>query len=133
MKNAENISVGSIVSIPIRCFAPNRRGWNGWLFTLGIVEKIYKGPKSGKMCATVKYCSRRGGRYELLPVTYATINVYLDNCFDPTLDISCAKQNMPEFEEVEKNGEQVCWSNEIAFLVDQGIIKYWKNNKEETV
>ncbi len=130
MKKANDIKVGSIVYIPTKQFAPMRKGWNGWLFDLGIVEKVYRGNKSGKMCASVKYVARRGGRYDLLPVTYATKNVYFDWCFDPSTTIACSKHNMKEFEDAEKAGEKVCWDNDTAFLVDNGIIDYWKKAQE---
>ena len=131
-KRAKDIKVGSLVEIPLNRWSNTRSGWNGWNFTVGTVEKLYIST-TGKKCAVVKYCSRRGGRYELLPVTYAEKRVLIENCFDATLTLNCCRRNFPECEEAEKRGEQVCWSNEDAFLVDNGYIDYWKkSNKEVT-
>ena len=32
MNQAKNIKVGDVVQFPCICFAPLRRGWNGWIF-----------------------------------------------------------------------------------------------------
>ena len=104
MKIAKNLKVGDLVEIPIYEFAPLRSGWNGWIFRVGVVEKLYIS-KSGKKCATVRYCSRCAGRYELLPAKEVTKNV------------------LCEFREAEKNGEEICWSEDIAFLVQNGFIE----------
>lgn len=126
MRKARNVKVGSVVEIPFYQFAPNRRGWNGWIFRLGIVEKIFIGAKTGRMCAKVKYIPHNPGRYEMFPVTYATKVVFLDNCFDPADTIKFQTDGMDRLEEVEKNGEKVCWAEDTALLIEAGVINYWK-------
>lgn len=120
MKKAKKIEVGTLVKVPIYEFAPFRTGWNGWIFRVGVVEKLYIS-KSGKKCAKVRYCSKCAGRYQLLPATETTINVLIDNCFEYEF-LSLAERNYKKFLEYEKNGEQVCWDEDTAFLVQNGYI-----------
>lgn len=120
MKQAKNVKVGSVVQFPLRQFAPLRHGWNGWIFRAGIVEKLYIS-KSGKKCATVRYCSRLAGRYQLLPDTEATMNVLREHLFQ--YDIERAQKSYTEFRQYEKNGESVCWDEDTALLLNHGIIK----------
>lgn len=119
MKKAKKVEIGDLVSIPVYEFAPLRRGWNGWIFRVGVVEKLYIS-KSGKKCVTVRYCSRCAGRYQLLPATETTINVLRENCFE--YNIARAEKNYKEFREYEKAGEEVCWDEDTAFLVQNGYI-----------
>lgn len=121
MKIAKNLKVGDLVEIPIYEFAPLRSGWNGWIFRVGVVEKLYIS-KSGKKCATVRYCSRCAGRYELLPAKEVTKNVLCAHCFKYER-LELATRNYREFREAEKNGEEICWSEDIAFLVQNGFIE----------
>lgn len=120
MKQAKNIKVGSVIQFPLRQFAPLRRGWNGWIFRAGIVEKLYIS-KSGLKCATVRYCSRLAGRYQLLPDTEATINLKREHLFD--YDVDWAQKSYTEFRNIEKTGELVCWDEDTALLLNHGIIK----------
>lgn len=129
-KRAKNIEVGSIVEIPTHRWSQTRAGWNGWFFALGIVERLYTS-KTGERCAVVKYCAKTCGRYDLLPCTYAEKRVLLDWCFDPAVTIACQKRHFPELEEAEKNGEPVCWSEDVAFMVDNGMLEYWKKPTKE--
>lgn len=120
MKKVSKIKIGDLVEIPVYEFAPFRSGWNGWIFRVGVVEKLYIS-KSGKKCATVRYCSRTAGRYQLLPATETTKNILVEHCFEYKY-LSLAARNYKEFREHEKNGEQVCWSEDTAFLVQNGFI-----------
>lgn len=121
MKKVRNPKVGQLVQIPVYEFAPMRSGWNGWIFRVGTIEKLYIG-KTGKKCATVKYCSNTAGRYELLPCTEATKNLVIENVFEwDTLDF--AQKSYTEFKQCEENGEQVCWDQDTAFLLNNGFIK----------
>jgi hypothetical protein len=119
MKQERNIKVGSVIQFPLRQFAPLRQGWNGWIFRAGIVEKLYIS-KSGKKCATVRYCSRIASRYQLLPNTEATTNVLREHLFQ--YDVDKAQKSFLIFRQYEKNGEQVCWDEDTALLLNHGII-----------
>ena len=119
MKKAKNVKVGDIVQFPAYEFAPMRRGWNGWIFQVAIVERLYIS-KSGVKCAEIRYCSKRAGRYQLLPNVEATARIKCDHLFEYNVDL--ARKLYLEGLEEEKNGEQVCWSEGIALLVNHGII-----------
>lgn len=120
MKQARNIKIGSVIQFPLYEAFPLRSGWNGWIFRAGIVEKLYTS-KSGKKCATVRYCSRRAGRYQLLPNTEATMNVLVNRLFQ--YDVDWQRKLYADGREAENSGEEVCWSEDIALLLNHGIIE----------
>lgn len=119
MKKAKNVKIGDIVSFPEYEFAPYRKGWNGWIFRAAIVNKIYVS-KSGVKCANITYCTRCAGRYQLLPNVERDINVRCDRLFE--FNVEFAANNYKMFKEYEENGEQVCWDQDTALLVNHGII-----------
>ena len=119
MKVAKNVKIGDVIQFPRHQFAPLRRGWNGWLFSAGIVEKLYIS-KSGQKCATVRYCVRRAGRYQLLPNEEATINLKREYLFEYNFEFHA--NLIREFLEKEKAGEPICWSEDAALLVNHGLI-----------
>lgn len=49
--------VGAVVQVPVYEFAPYRRGWNGWLFSYGIIRKIYTST-TGRKCYMVEHVNR---------------------------------------------------------------------------
>lgn len=120
MRQARNVKIGSVIQFPRTQFAHLRSGWNGWLFSAGIVERLYIS-KSGKKCATVRYCTRRASRHQLLPNEEATINLLREHLFE--YDVERQQKMFLDGREAERNGEQVCWSEDIALLVNHGIIK----------
>lgn len=56
MNHAKNLKVGSLIQVPDYCFAPNRRGWNGWLFRAGIIRAIGKSKRDGATIYQVERC-----------------------------------------------------------------------------
>lgn len=121
MKVAKNLKIGDLVYIPDYEFAKYRTGWNGWNFTVATIENLYVS-KNGRKCATVKYCVRAAGKNQLLPCVEATKNLYTDYIFQYDF-LNLEQRNYTEFKECEESGETVCWSKEIAFLVNNGFIK----------
>lgn len=119
MKKAKNVKVGDVVQFPAYKFSQTRRGWDAWEFWVGIVEKVYTGARTGAKYATVRYCTARADRYTLLPNVEATTNVEVECLFEYSLEYH--KKLYLEALEDEKNGEQVCWSNEYSLLVNHGI------------
>ena len=80
MKAVKKPFVGQLVQVPAFEFAPMRSGWNGWIFRVGVIEKLYIS-KSGRKCAKVRYCTRRAGRYQLLPCTEYSKGFVIKNVF----------------------------------------------------
>ena len=54
MKKMKNAKVGDVVRFPYYEFAPFRSGWNGWLFKVAIVKRLYTSTKGFK-CAELVY------------------------------------------------------------------------------
>ena len=121
MKKVVNPYVGQLVQIPAYEFAPMRTGWNGWMFRVGVIEKLYIS-KSGRKCAKVRYCTKVAGRYQLLPCTEYSKGFVIENVFQWN-GLALAQKNYTEFKAYEDNGEQICWGEDTAFLVSNGYIK----------
>lgn len=49
MNQAKNIKVGDVVQFPCICFAPLRRGWNGWIFRAAIIRSTLLGEEYRRM------------------------------------------------------------------------------------
>lgn len=118
MKQAKNVKVGDVVQFPHHCFDQYRRGWNGWIFRAAIVERLYVS-KTGKRCAEVTYCSKTAGRYQLLPNTEITAKVLVSELFE--YNVEFYRNRYMEFKAYEDAGEQVCWNEDAALLVNHGI------------
>lgn len=119
MKKATGLKVGQVIEFPYDQFDSRRSGWNGWTFRAGIVEKIYKN-KNGEKCATIRYCKQTAGRYQLLPNVEDTVNMKAKYLFEYNLDFHV--EQAKAFLEYEKNGEQVCWDEDTALLVNHGFV-----------
>ncbi|WP_029541987.1 hypothetical protein [Selenomonas sp. AB3002] len=119
MRKAKKIQVGSVIQFPWYQFEPSRSGWNGWMFRAGIVEKLYVNSK-GRKCATVRYCSNIADRYQMLPNTEATKNIYQEYLFEFNVDLE--QKNYKRCRALEKEGQKVCWGCDTALLVNHGII-----------
>lgn len=118
MKVAKNLRVGDIIQFPKYEYAPLRKGWNGWIFSAGIVEKLYQ--SNGEECAVVRYCVRTAGRYQLLPNVEATKNLKCKYLFE--YDFEFHANRTREFLEIEKSGSPVCWDQDSALFVNHGLI-----------
>ena len=118
MKAVKNPFVGQLVQIPAFEFAPMRSGWNGWIFRVGVIEKLYIS-KSGRKCAKVRYCTKRAGRYQLLPCAEYSKGFAIENVFQwGKLDF--AQKTYSEFKAAEDSGEPVCWDEDTSFLLQNG-------------
>lgn len=120
MKAVRNPKVGQLVQIPAYEFAPFRSGWNGWIFRLGVIEKLYVS-KSGKKCAKVRYCTKCAGRYQLLPCTEYSQGFVIGNVFQWN-GLEHAQESYTEYKSYEDRGEPVCWDENTAFLLNNGYI-----------
>lgn len=121
MKQIKNPKVGQLVQVPVYEFAPLRSGWNGWIFRVGMVDSIYIS-KTGKKCAKVRFCSATAGRYQLLPCKEHISNFLISNVFEWG-GLEQVQRNYSKFKQYEINGDQVCWDQDTAFLVQNGFIK----------
>lgn len=119
MRQAKNIKVGSVVQFPWKCFDERRTGWNGWLFRCAIVEKLGKNA-NGEKCAVIRYCTKHAGRYQLLPNEETTRGIKAKFLYE--YDVDRMRNLYHEFREAEEQGEQVCWDEDMALLVNHGLV-----------
>ena len=54
MKKAE-WKIGELVQVPYYCFAPHRKGWNGYLFANGVIVERHRRVKDNAPIAVVEY------------------------------------------------------------------------------
>lgn len=119
MKKVKNAKVGDVIQFPAYQFSKIRSGWNGWIFRVGIIEKLYTCSKTGTKYATVRYCIRTADHYTMLPNEESTMSVKLDNLFEYNLEYH--RKIYLEFLEYEKIGYSVCWDNDYALLVNHNL------------
>ena len=113
MKKAKGV-IGEVVQVPVYEFAPCRRGWNGWLFSTGIIRDVYTS-KTGRKCYQVEYVNRHSKDGSSITKGFVSENV-----FDASLDIAHAKQIIDEYtREQFDNATGVNW---ILFLSNNGIV-----------
>ena len=117
MKRIKNPRVGQLVQVPVIEFAPQRSGWNGWIFRVGVMYIS----KSGRKCAKVRYCTRRAGRYQLLPCTEYSKGFAIENVFQWD-KLEFTQKTYSELKAAEDSGEPVCWDEDTAFLLQNGYI-----------
>ena len=111
MKKAKNVKVGMIVQVPTNQFAPNRNGWNGYMFDGGKVTKLFTSTQ-GMPCATVEVHRNNGMVYEK--------NYLLQSCFDYSSNIIRAQKFIDDYtSEQFENATGTTW---IKFLADEGIV-----------
>lgn len=116
MKKAR-IFVGEIVSVPTYQFEPYRSGWNGWLFSVGRILRIYTG-KTGKTCVEVEVCDpKRGHKFDTYVKRYVATNV-----FDGQVDIKTAQRTYDEFK-AEGTWENSTGCSHIEYLISVGAVK----------
>lgn len=118
-KIAKSVKVGDVVQFPCIQFDERRSGWNGWLFRAAIVNRVYTSAK-GIRCANVTYCTKRAGRYQLLPNVEKNVNVKCSCLFE--YNLAKAARDYKEFKSYEDAGEQVCWDEDTALLVSHNLI-----------
>lgn len=116
MKKAK-IRVGEIVKVPTTQWAPNRRGWAGWLFEVGRVLRVYTG-QTGKTCVEVEVCSPKGAhKFDTYVKRYVAANV-----FDGANAVATAQHFYDECK-AEGTWENAVGSAWIEYLISIGAVK----------
>ena len=76
--NFKKLKAGELVEVPRYCFAPLRRGWNGWLFSPAVVLTKGISKKSGKEVVKVKMMIPRGtNEYSTVEKTFYSDCVFI--------------------------------------------------------
>lgn len=129
MKKAKDLSIGAVVQVPVYEFAPFRHGWNGWLFSAGIIKAHGTHKRTGQPMVKVEYPVRgyRQKRYYLngteAPMRADTIEKWfaLSAVFEFS-DYNC-KYNLEHPREYWCTG---AYSEDTEFLIDKGILSDYK-------
>ncbi|WP_405382661.1 hypothetical protein [Phascolarctobacterium sp.] len=123
--NFEKIKPGDLVEVPRTQFAPNRRGWNGWLFSNAVVISKGLGAKTGRPCITVTMQTpgRERNNYNEVKRTFFAEHVFYTNSLE-TAKRFMQEDGVTNKEEFEKFAarEDVTGCDWIRFLVDKGFL-----------
>lgn len=127
MKTAkfEKIKPGDLVQVPRSQFAPNRRGWNGWLFSEAVVLKKGISKKNGRRVVLVNMRTpgRKRNEYGEMEKTFFADYVFQTNCIETARRFmeEYGVKNKEQFEEFVKS-EDVTGCDWIKFLIDKGFL-----------
>lgn len=122
--NYEKLQAGDLVQVPRTQFAPQRYGWNGWLFREAVVIRKGRGKKSNKPTVVVEMRTPKSSNdYGTLEKAFRAEYVFQTNC------VNTAKKFLKEdgvtskeefYKYIERDDVGGCdW---IKFLVDKGFI-----------
>ena len=125
MKVEKSPKLNQIVQVPTYCFAPNRSGWNGWLFTKGVIVGFGTSTKTGKTMIKVEYPDRnyaqahrkRAGGFEIGERTTTTKWFITSAVFEADLE---HQQYITQFPRT--HFECPSYDHETEFFIDKGLI-----------
>ena len=120
-KLAKNLTVGAVVEVPAFCFDERRSGWNGWLFSAGIIRKVDKF-KNGDPAYLVEAPTR--AYFSESPWVEKTKKRWFrkNALFEYNLDRAKEITKYPFEDYCGGRG----WSASIQFLIDNGVIPDYK-------
>ena len=126
MKNAKDLSIGAVVSVPTYEFAPFRHGWNGWLFSAGIIKAHGTSKRNGQPIVKAEFPARgyKQKRYHLngteAQMRADTVEkwFYLSAVFEFD-DWNC-KRNL---EHPREYWDSKTYTEDTEFLIDKGILQ----------
>ena len=131
MKKVKNAKIGQVVQVPTYEFAPFRKGFNGWLFNVGIIKAFGTSKKSGLPIIKVEYPARGyAQRWQ---------NIRGEECFGERNTIEKWFLETAVFEtdltfqknQIEHPREyytQGCYCEDVEFLIDKGVLKLKGDN-----
>lgn len=122
--NYEKLQAGDLVQVPRTQFAPQRYGWNGWLFSEAVVIRKGREKKSNKPTVVVEMRTPKSSNdYGTLEKAFRAEYVFQTNCVNTTKkflkeDGVTSKEEFYKY--IERDDVGGCdW---IKFLVDKGFI-----------
>lgn len=116
-KLAKNLTVGVVVNVPDFCFDERRSGWNGWLFSAGIIRKVAKF-KNGEPAYLVETPTRAYPCPEKTQKRWFRKNALFEYNLDRAREIT----KCPFEDYCGGRG----WGASIQFLIDNGVIPDYK-------
>lgn len=108
-------NIGEVVQVPVCQFAPHRRGWNGWIFSTGIIRKSYIST-TGRRCYSVEFVNRHKKDGSSL-----TEGFVAEHVFDGSLDIHTAQRLINS--QTKEQFENAVGTNWILFLSNNGVVE----------
>ena len=126
MKKAKDLSIGAVVSVPTYEFAPFRSGWNGWLFSAGIIKARGIGKETGQSMVKVEFPGRgyKQKRYYLNGTEAEPIANTLEKWFYISavfeFDYKNCKRNLEHPRDYWCSGT---YTEDTEFLIDKGILQ----------
>lgn len=123
--NFAKVKAGDLVEVPRTQFAPQRYGWNGWLFSEAVVIEKGIGKKSGRQVITVEMRTPGKSRnnYGTMTKTFFAECVFMTNAISNAArlleaDGISSKEEFYKF--IERDDVTGCdW---IRFLVEKGFL-----------
>lgn len=136
MKTVKNIIKGQLVQVPTYCFAPNRSGWNGWLFTKGIVLGFGTDNKTGKRLVKVEFPTRNYGRKHLTRTGQLKEDdrerEKIVKWFIPSVIFEADLQHQEYITQFPReHWKDECYDHETEYLIDKGIVEDYKAQDAE--
>ena len=116
MKTAKNPVVGELVMVPVDHFAPWRHGWNGWIFSKGIVVAVGQSKNIGE--------KRKLYKVEYPMRTYDKTNKATNTkwfCGNAVFETDLWRQGQ-ELKYSREELEDGSYSAETEYLIDKGIV-----------
>ena len=112
MKHVKNAKVGQPVEVSVYEFAPMRTGWDGWIFRVGVVEKLYVG-NANYSCVRVRF---------YLNGQEQTKGFIAEHVFEYKY-LNMSQKDYTELKADEEAGKKVCYPEDMIFLAENGFIK----------
>lgn len=122
--NFEKLQAGELVQVPRTQFAPQRYGWNGWLFSEAVVIRKARSKKNNKPMVVVEMRTpKSGNNYGTIEKAFRAEYVFQTSAVE-TAKRFLARDNVTTkeafFQFIERDDVTGCdW---IKFLVDKGFL-----------
>lgn len=122
--NFGKLQAGELVQVPRTQFAPQRYGWNGWLFSEAVVIRKARGKKNNKPMVVVEMrIPKSSNDYGTIEKAFYAEYVFQTNAVENAKRI-LARENVTTkevfFQFIDRDDVTGCdW---IKFLIDKGFI-----------
>ncbi len=122
--NFEKLQAGELVQVPRTQFAPQRYGWNGWLFSEAVVIRKARSKKNNKPVVVVEmWTPKSTNDYRTVERTFYTEHVFRANAVEIAKKF-LARDNVTTKEKFYKfiERDDVTGCDWIKFLTDKGFL-----------
>ena len=122
--NFKKLQAGELVQVPRTQFAPQRYGWNGWLFSKAVVIRKARSKKNNKPMVVVEMRTPKSSNdYGTIEKVFCAEYVFQTSAVETAKKILAGDNVTTKeafFQFIERNDVTGCdW---IKFLVDKGFL-----------